>query len=97
MSGTYILFDPSLFEVREIIFFIFAALAIPNEKMDVLPPVNPQILKMDDQSLRDADPAPSSQVTAGAGEQTNKAKTLKDAVKPKHKRKKKNLSNTDGS
>ncbi|KAI3461130.1 hypothetical protein Pfo_017793 [Paulownia fortunei] len=72
------------------------AAATPNEKMDILPSVKPQFTTMD-QSLRDADPAPSSQETAGAGEQNNKAKTLKDAVKPKHKRKKKNLSNTDGS
>ncbi|KAL0437198.1 UNVERIFIED_CONTAM: Exosome complex component RRP45B [Sesamum radiatum] len=74
------------------------ALATPNKKMEALPPVKPQFDVMDE-SLRDADPAPLPQETvgAGAGEQTTKAKTLKDAVKPKHKRKKKNSSNTEGS
>ncbi|KAK4441440.1 Exosome complex component RRP45B [Sesamum alatum] len=74
------------------------ALATPNKKMDALPPVKPQFDIMD-QSLKDADPAALPQETVGAEarEQTNKAKTLKDAVKPKHKRKKKNSSNTDGS
>lgn len=64
--------------------------------MDILPPVKPLFPVMD-QSPRDADPPPSSQGITGAGELAKKPKTLKDAVKPKHKRKKKNLSNTDGS
>ncbi|KAL0460943.1 UNVERIFIED_CONTAM: Exosome complex component RRP45B [Sesamum latifolium] len=77
---------------------VFVSVSNPNTKMEALPPVKPQFDVMDE-SLRDADPAPLPQETvgAGAGEQTNKAKTLKDAVKPKHKRKKKNSSNTDGS
>ncbi|KAH6814756.1 3'-5'-exoribonuclease family protein [Perilla frutescens var. frutescens] len=73
--------------------------ATPNEKMDVapspdvVPPENRQS-NVKDESLTDADPSPLPR----AGEETNKAKTLLDAVKPKHKRKKKkNLSNSDGS
>ncbi|GER41076.1 exosome complex component Rrp42 [Striga asiatica] len=70
------------------------AAVIPEQKMDVLPPENPE----SDQPLRDEDPpSPPSQDTAKAQQQMTKPKTLKDAVKPKHKRKKKNLLNTDGS
>ncbi|KAL3828211.1 hypothetical protein ACJIZ3_017013 [Penstemon smallii] len=66
------------------------------EKMDILPPAEPHVA-MVDQSQNDViNPAPS-QETAGAGEQTNKVKTLKDAVKPKHKRKKKVAPNAQGS
>uniref|UniRef100_A0A5B7B6T0 Protein ECERIFERUM 7 n=1 Tax=Davidia involucrata TaxID=16924 RepID=A0A5B7B6T0_DAVIN len=51
-----------------------------------------------DQPLEDPDPAPSPNEAAGTGLQTNgEKKTLKDAVKPKHKRKKKTSSNTDAS
>ncbi|KAG8370991.1 hypothetical protein BUALT_Bualt13G0040700 [Buddleja alternifolia] len=66
-------------------------------KMDTLPPVKPHSTTMD-QSLTDEHPAPSEQEAAGAevAEETKKAKTLKDAVKPKHKRKKKIPSNSDG-
>lgn len=72
------------------------AVATLNEEMDVVPPEKQQVDVMD-RSLRDADPSPLSSVAAGAGDQTNKAITLLDAVKPKHRRKKKNLSNSDGS
>ncbi|KAK6144060.1 hypothetical protein DH2020_020880 [Rehmannia glutinosa] len=61
------------------------AVVTPKEEMDTSPPLKPAT----DESLKDADPAPSSQETAGTTEHTNEAKTLKDAVKPKHKRKKK--------
>ncbi|KAL6503010.1 hypothetical protein OROHE_024178 [Orobanche hederae] len=69
------------------------AVVTSTEEMDMLPAVKPQ----PDQSLKDADPSVPSQETAGVREQTSKAKTLKDAVKPKHKRKKENMSNTEGS
>ncbi|CAA0813223.1 Protein ECERIFERUM 7 [Striga hermonthica] len=69
------------------------AAVIPEREMDVLPPENPE----SDQPLRDEDPSPPSEDTAKAQQQMTKPKTLKDAVKPKHKRKKKNLLNTDGS
>ncbi|KAL6563753.1 hypothetical protein OROGR_002712 [Orobanche gracilis] len=69
------------------------AVVTSTEEMDMSPAVKPQ----PDQSLKDADPSVPSQETAEARERTSKAKTLKDAVKPKHKRKKKDLSNTEGS
>ncbi|XP_057765425.1 exosome complex component RRP45A-like [Salvia miltiorrhiza] len=72
------------------------AIASPDQKMDAMPPEQQQLNVMD-QSLRDADASPSLSVAARAGEEKNKAKTLLDAMKPKHKRKKKNLSNSDGS
>ncbi|KAG6405375.1 hypothetical protein SASPL_132964 [Salvia splendens] len=68
----------------------------PDQKMDVTPHEKQQ-LNVIDESLRDADPSPSLSVAAEAGEVKNKAESLSDAVKPKHKRKKKNLSNSDGS
>lgn len=64
--------------------------------MDVAPPEEQQGNVMD-RSPRDADPSPSLSVVAGAVGQTNKAKTLLDAVKPKHKRNKKKFSISDGS
>ncbi|KAL8029389.1 hypothetical protein ABFX02_14G222500 [Erythranthe guttata] len=71
------------------------AVVTPNEKMDIVPPVKPT-LKSVDQSIRDADSAPSSHEASGIEEQTKQSKTLEDAVKPKHKRKKKkNSSNTE--
>lgn len=56
-------------------------------------------LNLTDQSLRDADSSPPlSVVKAEAEEHTDKAKTLLDAVKPKHKRKKKKkMPHSDGS
>ncbi|KAL7084568.1 hypothetical protein ACP275_14G230900 [Erythranthe tilingii] len=72
-----------------------AAVVTPNEKMDILPPVKPTLTSVD-QSIRDADPALSSQEASGIEERTKQSKTLEDAVKPKHKRKKKkNSSNTE--
>lgn len=75
-----------------------AIAATSKEKMDVVPPEKREFNLMDE-SLRDADPSPpSSLVTAEAEQHTDKAKTLLDAVKPKHKRKKKkNMPNSDGS
>ncbi|EYU31391.1 hypothetical protein MIMGU_mgv1a015877mg [Erythranthe guttata] len=71
------------------------AVVTPNEKMDIVPPVKPT-LKSVDQSIRDADPAPSLHKASGIEEQSKESKTLEDAVKPKHKRKKKkNSSNTE--
>ena len=64
--------------------------------MDVMPPEKQQ-LNVKDESHRDADPSPPLLVAAEAREEKNKAKTLLDAVKPKHKRKKKNASNSNGS
>ncbi|XP_047972654.1 exosome complex component RRP45A-like [Salvia hispanica] len=72
------------------------AVATPNLKMDVMPPEKQQ-LNVKDESHRDADPSPPLLVAAEAREEKNKAKTLLDAVKPKHKRKKKNASNSNGS
>lgn len=68
----------------------------PTEKMDELPPVKLQFTTLDE-ALRDAEPAQSSLVTASTSDPTNKAKTLMDAVKPKHKSRKKKLLNTDAS
>ncbi|KAL1556328.1 exosome complex component RRP45A-like [Salvia divinorum] len=72
------------------------AVATPDEKMDAIQPEKQQLNVMDE-SPRDADLSPSLSVAAEAGEGKNKAKSLLDAVKPKHKRKKTNLSNSDGS
>ncbi|GER46028.1 exosome complex component Rrp42 [Striga asiatica] len=68
----------------------------PEKKMDILPPEKPEIGK----PLRGQDPSLPSHDTDGAQQQTIKdKKKLKDAVKlkRKHKRKMKNLTNTDGS
>ncbi|KAI7990286.1 Exosome complex component RRP45B [Camellia lanceoleosa] len=50
-----------------------------------------------DQLVDDVKPAPSPDGAVGTGGQTNGKKTLIDAVKPKHKRKKKSSSNVDAS
>ncbi|CAL5437936.1 unnamed protein product [Camellia sinensis] len=50
-----------------------------------------------DQLIEDVKPAPSPDGEVGTGGQTNGKKTLIDAVKPKHKRKKKSSSNVDAS
>ncbi|CAL5384843.1 unnamed protein product [Camellia sinensis] len=50
-----------------------------------------------DQLIEDVKPAPSADGEVGTGGQTNGKKTLIDAVKPKHKRKKKSSSNVDAS
>lgn len=84
---------------HRIISYFAAIAATSKEKMDVVPPEKLEFNLMDE-SLRDADPSPpSSLVTAEAEQHTDKAKTLLDAVKPKHKRKKKkkNMPNSDGS
>ncbi|CAL5350836.1 unnamed protein product [Camellia sinensis] len=47
--------------------------------------------------IEDVKPAPSADGEVGTGGQTNGKKTLIDAVKPKHKRKKKSSSNVDAS
>ncbi|KAL8483607.1 hypothetical protein ACS0TY_026336 [Phlomoides rotata] len=67
-----------------------------TEKMDELPPVKRQFTTKDE-APGDAVAAHSSLVTAATCEPTNKAKTLMDAVKPKHKSRKKKLLNTDAS
>lgn len=50
-----------------------------------------------DQLAEDVKSAPSPDGEVGTGGQTNGKKTLIDAVKPKHKRKKKSSSNVDAS
>ncbi|KAL3620364.1 hypothetical protein CASFOL_035276 [Castilleja foliolosa] len=70
------------------------AVLTPKEDMDISTPTS--VKPETNESLGDADPEHSAQETDRATEETKKAKTLKDAVKPKHKRKKKNVSNTDG-
>ncbi|KAI7990279.1 Exosome complex component RRP45B [Camellia lanceoleosa] len=50
-----------------------------------------------DQLVDDVKPAPSPDGEVGTGGQTNGKKTLIDAVKPKHKRKKKSSSNVDAN
>ncbi|KAL7227194.1 hypothetical protein ACSBR1_022121 [Camellia fascicularis] len=50
-----------------------------------------------DQLVEDVKPAPSPDGEVGTRGQTNGKKTLIDAVKPKHKRKKKSSSNVDAS
>ncbi|KAL2510823.1 Protein ECERIFERUM 7 [Abeliophyllum distichum] len=70
--------------------------ASPPKKMDTVPPVEPHVTVMDP-PLTSTNAAPSSEENTGAGQQMNKEKTLKDAVKPKHKRKKKTSANTDAS
>ncbi|KAL1568907.1 exosome complex component RRP45A-like [Salvia divinorum] len=72
------------------------AVATPDLKTDVMSHEKQELNVLVD-TLRDADPSPLLLVAAEAREEKNKAKTLLDAVKPKHKRKKKNLSNSNGS
>ncbi|XP_047978280.1 exosome complex component RRP45A-like [Salvia hispanica] len=67
-----------------------------DQKMDVTLHEKQQLNAIDE-SLRDADPSPSLSVAAEAGDAKIKAESLSEAMKPKHKRKKKNLSNSDGS
>ncbi|XP_022898313.1 exosome complex component RRP45A isoform X1 [Olea europaea var. sylvestris] len=55
---------------------------------DTTPLVEPPVT-VTDLPVTSTTAASSSTETTGAGQQTNKEKTLKDAVKPKHKRKKK--------
>lgn len=49
------------------------------------------------QPLADTKPAASPDGTSRTGLQTNEEKTLKDAIKPKHKRKKKASSSASAS
>ncbi|XP_075506216.1 exosome complex component RRP45A-like isoform X3 [Primulina tabacum] len=70
------------------------AAATSVEKMDVLPSVKTQFT-MIDKTPTEMDSTPSLQQTIEAGEQTIKVKTLMDAVKPKHRRKKKTYPNHD--
>ncbi|XP_073049811.1 exosome complex component RRP45A-like isoform X2 [Primulina eburnea] len=72
------------------------AAATSVEKMDVLPSVKTQFT-MIDKTPTEMDSTPSLQQTIEAGEQTIKVKTLMDAVKPKHRRKKKTYPNHDSS
>ncbi|CAA3017595.1 exosome complex component RRP45A isoform X1 [Olea europaea subsp. europaea] len=76
-------------------FYVFAVAATPPRKMDTVPLVEPQVAIMDP-PLPSMTATRSSEETTGAGQQMNKKKTLKDAVKPKHKRKKMS-ANTDAS
>ncbi|XP_073292402.1 exosome complex component RRP45A-like isoform X3 [Primulina huaijiensis] len=70
------------------------AAATSVEKMDVLPSVKTQFT-MIDKTPTEMDSTPSLQQTIETGEQTTKVKTLMDAVKPKHRRKKKTYPNHD--
>lgn len=62
--------------------------------MEIEAPEEPQVNLADESVANEAKPDLSSDDTAIAGDQPKLVRTLVDAVKPKHKRKKKTASNT---
>ena len=73
-----------------------AGALIPNTKLEESKHEKPSEADPG-QLLADLEPAPSPDGAVETGEQTNGNKTLVDAVKPKHKRRKKKSSNIDAS
>ncbi|PSS21622.1 Exosome complex component RRP45B like [Actinidia chinensis var. chinensis] len=83
------------FDVVETSLALHGAL-IPNTKLEESRREKPSEADPG-QLLADLEPAPSPDGAVETGEQTNGKKTLVDAVKPKHKRRKKKSSNIDAS